>query len=148
MEQNNLVEEINQLLKGSHMGAYVFQDLKEKLKSKELRDVFDQILDNLHTHERALTALVISEHGDPQDSAGVKGTIADFMQSVKNMALSNDKEILDEAVKAMEMAIKAIKDFDEKHFTLKEDMEKTIRIMMDDYSSTYHMLHKFSIEYR
>ena len=148
MEENHVVEELNQLLKGTHMGAYVFQDLREKLKSKELRDVFDQILDNLRTHERALTALVISEHGEPQDSAGIKGTIADFMQSMKNMALSTDKEVLDEAVKAMEMAIKAIKDFDEKHFTLKEDMEKTIRIMRDDYCADYHMLHKFSIEYR
>lgn len=148
MEENKLVEELNQLLKGTHMGAYVFQDLKEKLKSKELRDVFDQILDNLHTHERALTALVISEHGDAQDSAGIKGSIADFMQTIKDLTLMNDKEVLEEAVKAMEMAIKAIKDFDDKHFTLKEDMEKTIRIMRDDYSSSYHMLHKFSIEYR
>lgn len=148
MEENKLVEEINQLLKGSHMGANVFQDLREKLKSKELKDVFDQILDNLHTHERALTALVISEHGDPQDTAGIKGSITDFMQSMKNMTLMSDKEVLNEAVKAMEMAIKALKDFDEKHFTLKEDMEKTIRIMRDDYSSIYHMLHKFSIEYR
>lgn len=148
MDENQIVEELNQLLKGAHMGAYVVNDLKEKLKSKELRDVFDQILDNLHTHERALTALVISEHGEPQDSAGVKGTMADIMQSLKDLTLMNDSQVLDEAVKALEMAIKAIKDFDEKHFTLKEDMEKTIRIMRDDYSSSYHMLHKFAIEYR
>lgn len=148
MEDNKLVEELNQLLKGTHMGAYIFNDLKEKLVSKELKDVFDQILDNLHTHERSLCALIVSEHGNAQDSAGVKGTIADIMQSLKNLTLISDKEVLEEAVKAMDMAIKAIKDFDEKHFNLKENMEKTMRIMLDDYNSSYHMLHKFLIEYR
>lgn len=148
MEDNKLVEELNQLLKGTHMGAYIFNDLKEKLVSKELKDVFDQILDNLHTHERSLSALIVSEHGNAQDSAGVKGTIADIMQSLKNLTLISDKEVLEEAVKAMDMAIKAIKDFDEKHFNLKENMEKTMRIMLDDYNSSYHMLHKFLIEYR
>lgn len=148
MEESKLVIELNQLLKGTHMGAYVMQDLREKLKSKELHDVFDQILDSLRTHERALTALVISENGNPQDSAGIKGTVTDIMQSMKNLTLSTDKEVLEEAIRAMEMAIKALRDFDEKHFTLKEDMEKTMRIMRDDYSSIYHMLHKYSIEYR
>lgn len=148
MNENKLTEELNQLLKGSHMGANIFENFKEHLKSEELKDVFTQILDNLRTHERALTALVISEHGDPEDNAGFKGTIADFMQNMKTLTLSTDKEILDEAVNAIEMAIKAVRDFDEKHFTMKEDMEKTIRIMQEDYSSIYHMLHKFSIEYR
>lgn len=148
MEEQNITVELNQLLKGAHMGAHVFKELKAKLKSRELHDVFDQILDNLHTHERALNALVISEHGDAQDSAGIKGTIAEFMQSIKTMTLDNDKEVLNEAINAMNMAIKELKEFDERHFMLKKDMEKTVRIMRDDYSSIYHMLHKFYIEYR
>ncbi|MEG0330127.1 MAG: DUF2383 domain-containing protein [Longicatena sp.] len=148
LHSDSIVEELNQLLKGTHMGAYIFEDLRGKLKGKELIDVFNQMIENLHQHEEALCALVISEGGEASDSAGLKGSIADMMASLKNMSLTSDKEVLKEAIKSMEMGIKAIHDFDESHYTLKTDMQKTIRIMEDDYTSYYHMLHKYSIEYK
>ena len=40
----------------------------------------------------------------------------------------------------------AIRDFDDSHFTLDEEMQKTIRIMEDDYKSIYYNLHKYLIE--
>lgn len=148
MHNEKLIEELNQLLKGAHMGAFVIENLCEKLRSKELQDVFHQILDNLNIHEKAITALIIAEQGEPVDTAGVMGTLTDMMYSFKNLSIATDEEVLKEAVKSMEMAVKAIKDFDSQHYTLKIDMQKTIRIMEDDYSSIYHMLHKYLIEYK
>lgn len=147
MQENILVEEINQLLKGCHMGANLFQQYREKIKSEELHGVYDEIIDNLSLHEKALSALVISEHGEPKDSAGAMGSLTNFMYSFKNMQLASDLEVLEDSVKAMDMAIKAIQDFDESHDPQKPDLRKTIRIMRDDYKTMYHMLHKYMIEY-
>ena len=56
MDKQHQTEELKQLLRGTYIGISVFENLKEHLKSKELKEVFAQILDNFKTHERALAA--------------------------------------------------------------------------------------------
>jgi uncharacterized protein (TIGR02284 family) len=146
MDKEKLMEELNQLLKGCHMGAGVFENLAGKLKSEELKLEFDRILRILKVHERKLTRQINTNGGDAADDAGMMGSMAEMMSKIKNLSLMNDTEVIAEVVKSIEMGEKAIRDFDDSHFTLDEEMQKTIRIMEDDYKSIYYNLHKYLIE--
>lgn len=147
MNQNQISEDINQLLKGTHMGASIFEQLRENIASEKLKKEFHEILEKLRMHEYSLTALVIANHGEPIDNAGIMGTLTDVMYNVKSAFIDNDKQILKEAVKCMEAAIKAIHKFIERHGVINENVKKTLAIMKDDYESIYHTLHKYLIEF-
>lgn len=144
-QREDLIQELNQLLKGTHMGAFVFEDLMEKLTDAGLKQEFQHFLSLLKKHEVMLTRHIQEIHGDPVDSSGIKGTIADMMTMIKNMVIASDVEVVKEAKKAIEMGQKALRDFDDRHFTLSETMTKEIAMMKDDYDCIYHTLHKFLI---
>lgn len=146
--EEKTIEELNQLLKGTHMGASIFEDLRSKLNSETLNKEFNEILFALHTHEKSLTALIISEKGEPIDSAGLLGSITDMISHIKNLSLTSDKEILEEAAKNMKSADKALKEFNQRHNVLNPNMEKTISIMKEDYKSILHKLERFTIEFQ
>lgn len=147
MNQDEISEDINQLLKGTHMGASVFEQLRENITSEKLKKEFHEILEKLRMHEYSLTALVIANHGDPMDDAGIMGTLTDVMYHVKSAFIDNDKQILNEAAKCIASAIKAIHKFIERHGVINENVKKTLAIMKDDYESIYHTLHKYLIEF-
>lgn len=143
-----LIESLNQLLKGTHMGAFVFEDLSSKITSHELKMEFKDILKTLKAHEEMLTHHIVKLGEDAADTAGIKGTLADMMEMLKNLLIINDVQVIEEASKSIEMGIKALKDFDDQHFMIGGALQKEIQIMKDDYSSIYHTLHKFLLEYK
>ena len=130
--EDKLLEELNQLLKGTHMGASIFEDLREKIKSETLHKEFDEILLMLHIHEKSLTGLILAHGGEPIDSAGIMGTITDVISHIKNLTVDSDKEVLKVAVHNMEMGAKALHDFDARNFILDDETEKTIAIHATD----------------
>ncbi len=144
----DLIQELNQLLKGTHMGAFVFEDLREKVVDEKLRLEFHHYLELLKNHEDMLTKHITMIGGEPVDTSGFMGTITDMMSMIKNMVVVGDIQVVEEAVKAIEMGLKAIRDFDDRHFTLSETMRKEIDIMKDDYQMIYHSLHKYMIANR
>ena len=144
----DLIQELNQLLKGTHMGAFVFEDLREKVVDEKLRLEFRRYLELLKNHEDMLTKHITMIGGEPVDTSGFMGTITDMMSMIKNMVVVGDIQVVEEAVKAIEMGLKAIRDFDDRHFTLSETMRKEIDIMKDDYQMIYHSLHKYMIANR
>ncbi|MCI8851402.1 MAG: DUF2383 domain-containing protein [Erysipelotrichaceae bacterium] len=143
-----VIQELNQLLKGTHMGAFVFEDLREKVVDEKLRLEFHRYLELLKNHEDMLTKHITMIGGEPVDTSGFMGTITDMMSMIKNMVVVGDIQVVEEAVKAIEMGLKAIRDFDDRHFTLSETMRKEIDIMKDDYQMIYHSLHKYMIANR
>lgn len=144
----DLVEELNQLLKGTHMGAFVFEDLSEKISDHTLKIEFHRILKLLKGHEDMLTMHIERINGNPVDTAGLMGTMSEMMSMVKNLVIVTDVEIIEEATKSIEMGLKALRDFDDKHLTLDDEMRKEIEVMKDDYSCIYHSLHKSLISYK
>lgn len=148
MELDEKNEELNQLLKGTHMGASIFEKLRESVTSEKLKEEFHEILEKLRMHEYSLTAMVIANHGEPVDDAGVLGLVTNGVYNVKRAFLRNDKEVLEEAIKSMEAASKALQRFEDKHFEVDKNLRKTLHIMEDDYKSIYHMLHKYLIEFK
>lgn len=147
-QREDLIEELNQLLKGTHMGAFIFEDLGDKIADHNLKCEFHRILKLLKNHEEMLTRHISEIHGEPVDTSGFMGTMADMMNMIKNLVIVTDVQVVEEATKSIEMGLKALHDFDDKHFTLSETMQKEIQIMKDDYSSIYHDLHKYLVEYK
>ena len=148
MDNTAIVVELNQLLKGTHMGIGIFEDLEGKLQSERLKKEFHGLLDKLKMHAHSLNALIQTCGGDPVEIAGWKGMVTDAVEMLKNLMITSDKQVLEEAVKNMKMAQKALHAFDEKHLVLNDQMKKTMRIMQEDYESMYHMLHKYLIEFQ
>lgn len=144
----DLIEELNQLLKGTHMGAFVFEDLREKVVDEKLRLEFHHYLELLKNHEEMLTKHIMMIGGEPVDTSGFMGTLTDMMSMIKNMVVIGDIQVVEEALKAIEMGLKAIRDFNDRHFTLSEMMRKEIDVMKDDYQMIYHSLHKYLITNR
>lgn len=147
-KREDLIEELNQLLKGTHMGAFVFEDLSDKISDHKLKVEFHRILSLLKEHENMLTKHIEEVDGNPVDTSGFMGTMADMMSMIKNLVIVTDVEVIEEATKSIEMGMKALRDFDDRHFTLSDEMRKEIDIMKDDYSCIYHSLHKFLISYK
>ena len=147
MDDQNMVTELNQLLKGSYMGIQIFEDLKTKLQSEQLRKEFHGIIDKFHMHAHSLSALVQTCNGEPVETAGVKGVITEVMETIKNLKIRNDCQILEEAVRNMDAAMKALNKFISTYPIENEHMRKILRIMQEDYESIYHMLHKYLIEF-
>lgn len=147
-KREDLIEELNQLLKGTHMGAFVFEDLRDKIEDHSLKIDFGNFLKLLKNHEEMLTRHIEVLQGEPVDSSGFMGTMSDMMSMIKNLVIVTDVQVIEEATKSIEMGLKALRDFDDRHFTLSETMRKEIALMKDDYSSIYHTLHKYLIAYK
>lgn len=147
-KREDLIEELNQLLKGNHMGAFVFEDLRNKISDHDLKVEFQRILKILKGNEDMLTRHIQEVHGEPVDTSGVMGTITDMMTMIKDLVIVTDVQVIEEATKAIEMGMKALRDFDDRHLTLSDQMRKEIEIMKDDYSCIYHSLHKFMLSYK
>ena len=147
-QREDLIEELNQLLKGTHMGAFIFEDLSAKITAHDLKVEFKRILKILKKHEEMLTQHITELDGEAVDTSGFMGTMTDMMGMIKNLIIVTDIQVIEDATKSIEMGLKALRDFDDKHFTLSQTMQKEIQIMKDDYSSIYHDLHKFLVEYK
>ena len=147
-KREDLIEELNQLLKGTHMGAFVFEDLSDKISDHTLKVEFQRILKVLKQHEEMLTQHIEEVDGNPVDTSGFKGMMADMMSMLKNLVIVTDVEVIDEATKSIEMGLKALRDFDDRHLTLSDEMRKEIDIMKDDYLCIYHSLHKCLLSYK
>ncbi|MEG0519887.1 MAG: DUF2383 domain-containing protein [Erysipelotrichaceae bacterium] len=141
-KQLKLIEEINQLLKGTFMGIFMFNNLVEKLKSDELKKMYNEIIIIFKNHEIGLTRQIKELNGIPVNSAGFKGTIVDMMEMAKNLLIINDMQVLEEGIKSIKAANNAIRIFDNNHFVVSAELQKDIVIMKDDYASIYHKLHK------
>lgn len=141
--QENLEKEINQLLKGTHMGVFIFKDLTSKLNNQELKELFAEINYLLEKHEIMLTNLAKNINGNPVDNAGTKGTWVDFMELIKNILLFGDKRILKEAKKSIKAANFALKIFYDNHDTLDKGLVKIILTMKDDYLFIHYNLNKY-----
>ena len=66
---------------------------------------------------------------------------ADLMTMVKHLVVNNDREIADEALKAINMGKKALRDFKER-YQVPMALQKLLQVMGDDYETIYHRLHR------
>ena len=122
----NLIKVLNSHLQGVIMGENEMIKLKEKVKDYRLKVLIDN------------TLLTIEElNGKAVKEEGIFGKLVEIFNSIKEMAIDNDKQILEKAIKGTEMGFKAILDLLIKESNFHEHLEKSLIKISDMYS--YHI---------
>lgn len=106
MDKNKeIVKELNDFLKGINMGYDTFKSYLEKLEDPDLKSEFEKIIAKFNVQKKVVVSNIEHLGGEPKDSLGVTGEIASMFEKLKEVFMDNDKEILQNAVKGMEMGI-------------------------------------------
>lgn len=140
------IQELNMFLKGIHMGGTTFKDYLEKAQSYELKEVLLEIIESFKRHEEAITKRINQMGGDAADSVGIMGMMGEFFEKVKLIPVDSDKEVIEHAVKAMEMGIKNGNKFIDENQNLEESLMKEVKGVVDDYDNHLRKLQYIKIE--
>ena len=137
-------EELNQLLKGTHMGASLFEDLKANVRDDQLRRLIDDCLKRLRKHEELLTHHVELMQEEPSEDSGFFGTLSELGAMVRQ-AMLDECELVNECMKYMESAIKALNQFEQKQLIMEPMVQRSLYYMRDDYMIIYHAFHQYAL---
>ena len=132
--EKRCVQELNQLLKGTHMGASLFEDLKTKVEDPKLIKLIDDCLKRLRKHMELLAHHVREMDEEPAEDGGFFQGISEIAAMVKTMPIVED-----------EMAIKALNTFEQKQYILEPMVQRSLYYMRDDYMIIYHTFHQYGL---
>lgn len=134
---NDMQNDLNTLLQGSHMGIEIYADLLKKIESDSLRRQVYEALEMCKHHENELHkrmhALCLQA-----DDMTVMSTMSAWMEKIKNMTLSDDAEIKRECISSIQMGIDQLQAMMNKHCTADHPTEMLLQTMMEDY----HAMHQ------
>lgn len=147
MDKQTILEALNKLLEGTHMGQVTFTSYLENLQNPVLKNRFQDYVNLLNNHEQALQRAILFYHGEINQE-GLKAMAAEVMITLKNLMLMNDVDVLSAASKAIDMGITQLKDFDDLNLCVTEEIRRDVKIMNDDYQSMKHQIHKSLIEFQ
>ena len=87
------VQELNQLLKGTHMGASLFEDLKGKANDPALIHLIDDCLQRLRRHQELLEEQVRMLEGEPAMDGGFFQGISEMVEKIRTFPIEADVEL-------------------------------------------------------
>ncbi len=105
-ENENIIKELNSFLKGINMGSETFKTYQEKTNNPDLKHQFKKIISTFASHKKIVISYIEKLGGEPHDSLGIIGEVANTFEKVKDIFMDKDDEILTSAIKAMDMGIK------------------------------------------
>lgn len=143
--ETRCVQELNQLLKGTHMGASLFEDIKIKVKDPVLRQLIDDCLKRLRKHEELLTKHVRTMEEEPAQDGGFFQGISEIVQMIRTLPIDDDAELSKECMKYMEYALQALNKFEQKQYILEPMVQRSLYYMRDDYQIIYHSFHQYGL---
>lgn len=142
---NQLVNEYTELLEGCHMGASTFKIYLDETYDMDLRKLLIEAIDSFKKHEKILTEKIIHLGTDPSDDVPLMGKGSEFFEKMKVKMADTDKT-LDYALNAIDMGIKGVEKFTEKHPNLQQAVQDAINDLLHDYKITYQKLSDYKIE--
>ncbi len=146
MENNKaILKELNKFLKGIKMGTETFKKYEEKAQDGKLKHQLSHILSIFHSHDQKISAAVLELGGKVHDSLGIEGEMALMFEKLKEVFVDTDKEILEHAVKAIDMGIKnserSLKAL--KELTPPTQVTEGMTEIVNDYKTTLKTLEQF-----
>ena len=138
-----LVQEMNKFLTGIHMGGTTFKDYLEIAQSQELKDELVHIIESFKRHEEAITHRIESLGGDAADSVGIMGMMGEFFEKIKLIPVDTDEEVVDHAIKAMEMGMENADKFLIEHSDMEQSFKNDIEGVVKDYDNHLRKLKEF-----
>lgn len=143
--EKRCVQELNQLLKGTHMGASLFENLRYKVNDPKLKQLIDDCLKRLRKHEELLSKHVRMMDEEPAEDGGFFQGISEFMEMIHTLPMVEDAELAKECVKYMEYALQALNKFEQKQYILEPMVQRSLYYMRDDYQIIYHSFHQYGL---
>lgn len=104
-KNQQFITELNKFLKGIRMGTETFKTYQEKAKDEKLIQELTSILTEFNHQEEKVISTIKNLDGEPNDNLGIAGEMATMLEKLKNILVNNDKEIIEHAIKAIEMGI-------------------------------------------
>ena len=87
---NEIVKDLNELLRGCHMGASTFKEYLVEAQSEKLRETLKHSLDIFQKHETELTSRINSYGEDAADSTGIMAVVSEMTEKIKTMMADSD----------------------------------------------------------
>ena len=141
-DNNNkdIINEMNKFLKGIYMGIISLKDYYEKAHAMPIKKDIESIINSFKGHEEAIIRKIQQLGGEPTDSIGLTGLMGEVFQKIKLIPADEDKEIVQQAVKAMEMGMKNANKFLKEHDYFENDLKDTISGVIKDYDNNLRKL--------
>ncbi|MBM7661140.1 bacterioferritin [Bacillus mesophilus] len=98
--QDNVIEELNTLLRGTYMGVRALEHHIQRLEDIELKQKFQSMQQEVKLDAQKLASRIQDLEGVPADSEGVSGRLNSFMHNV--MLSENTQDIIEDAFKGMD----------------------------------------------
>lgn len=145
MDKNNeIVKELNDFLRGIHMGYDTFKIYEDKAQDKYLKDELSKVLSTFTSQKAKIISYIDEFNGDAKDSLGIGGEVASMFEKLKDIFMNNDEEILNNALKAMDMGIKSSEKviFSLDNISTDKSIVNTIDNMVNEYKILFDKLNK------
>ena len=135
-----IIKELNKFLTGIHMGGATFKDYLNKAENLEFKNKLREIIELFKRHEKAITHRIEELGGNPSDSLGIIGNIAEVFEKIKLISVDTDAEVREHAIKAMNMGIKNTNKFIEENKNMEESIINDIKGIIKDYHDQLEIL--------
>lgn len=147
-KNKNLIKELNSMLKGINMGEDTFKIYKDKAKDESLKSEIEEILSIFNSQKGTITSYIEKLGGDAKESLGVGGEIASTFEKLKDAFLDKDKDILNHALKAVDMGVRGAEEVVNscKKINTEDSIMKSLNEMLDQYKDASNRLQVLSKE--
>lgn len=88
------IEVLNKILKGEYMAIGVYDTLASTLPASSLREDLSSIQKDHERHAQVLTDYIRQRGGEPIDSAGMAGSMAEMMSRVRTLVKPDEQDII------------------------------------------------------
>lgn len=88
------IDVLNKILKGEYMAIGVYDSLANSLPVGGLRKSLSGIQEDHERHAQVLTRFIKQKGGEPVTSAGMAGSMAEWMSRVKTMVKADEQDII------------------------------------------------------
>ena len=122
------------------MGGETFKVYLNKAENLEFKNKLREIIELFKRHEKAITHRIEDLRGNPSDSLGIIGNVAEVFEKIKLISVDTDAEVCEHAIKAMNMGIKNINKFIEENKNMEESIINDIKGIIKDYHDQLEIL--------
>ena len=144
--EDKVLKELNKELQGVIMGENETMKLLEKANDSKVIELLKSTLKIAEKNRILITEEIKRLGGEPTPDEGTWGKLVEFFNSIKEMDMVTDKEVLQVGLKGTEMGFKGILDFLIKESDLNEDFKKKLIQISDEYSTNIKEMEEYLIE--
>ncbi|MDO4536287.1 MAG: DUF2383 domain-containing protein [Clostridium perfringens] len=141
-KNESAIEKLNSFLNGIYMSLDSFKAYEEKAQNPNLKHSFKEILPIFESQKKLLISYIKELGGEPKDSLGLGAEIASAFEKMKEAFMARDYELLDSAIKGMDMGIKSglkvISELEE--MDIKESIVNGLKDLIKEYKTIHSSL--------